>query len=135
MRRKRFIPPQIHATIRDNGPGIMPHRSLEARHVLERLAPLGGRLHVEAIPDWGTTVTIVVPLAANPERVSVLDHLTSRELDVLTRIAHGQRNRHIALDLHLSESTVKFHVARIFNKLGVASRGEAAAVAHRAGLA
>jgi DNA-binding NarL/FixJ family response regulator len=125
----------LHATIRDNGAGVMPRRSLDARHILERLTPLGGRLHVEAIPDWGTTITIVLPLSTHAERVSLLSHLTSRELDVLTRIAHGQRNRHIALDLNLSESTIKFHVARIFDKLGVASRGEAAALAHRAGAA
>ncbi|WP_353477088.1 LuxR C-terminal-related transcriptional regulator [Streptomyces violaceusniger] len=36
-------------------------------------------------------------------------------------------------ELHISESTVKFHVAKILEKLGVGSRGEAAALAHEWG--
>lgn len=46
------------------------------------------------------------------------------------RLARGRRNRDIAEELHISEATVKVHVAKIFDKLGVSSRGEAAALAH-----
>ena len=47
----------------------------------------------------------------------------------------GRRNRDIAAELHISESTVKFHVANILDELGVGSRGEAAALAHEWGAA
>lgn len=60
--------------------------------------------------------------------------LTPRELDVLQRIAQGLPNKTIAADLGISEHTVKFHVGSIFEKLGVASRSEAVAVAARRGL-
>ncbi|MEU5208939.1 helix-turn-helix transcriptional regulator [Streptomyces sp. NPDC020742] len=49
---------------------------------------------------------------------------------MLARLALGHRNRAIAQELHISESTVKFHVAKILTKLGVGSRGEAAALFH-----
>jgi DNA-binding NarL/FixJ family response regulator len=49
---------------------------------------------------------------------------------VLTHLARGHRNRVIAQELHISESTVKFHVANILTKLRVASRGEASALFH-----
>ncbi|MFG2629612.1 response regulator transcription factor [Streptomyces sp. NPDC048473] len=48
---------------------------------------------------------------------------------MLGHLAQGQRNRAIAQQLHISESTVKFHVANILTKLNVESRGEAAALA------
>ncbi|XUL99513.1 response regulator transcription factor [Streptomyces venezuelae ATCC 10712] len=51
---------------------------------------------------------------------------------MLRHLALGHRNRRIAEQLHISESTVKFHVANILNKLGVDSRGEAAALFHAA---
>jgi DNA-binding NarL/FixJ family response regulator len=57
----------------------------------------------------------------------------ARELEVLGQLARGRRNRDIARELHISESTVKFHVANILEKLGVGSRGEAAALAHEWG--
>ncbi|MFD3479010.1 response regulator transcription factor [Streptomyces sp. NPDC058695] len=55
-----------------------------------------------------------------------------RELEVLSHLARGHRNRVIAQDLCISESTVKFHVANILSKLEVGSRGEAAAKFHAA---
>jgi DNA-binding NarL/FixJ family response regulator len=60
--------------------------------------------------------------------------LTARELEVLTLLAQGLPNKTIASRLHLSEHTVKFHVASIIGKLGVASRTEAVTVAARQGL-
>lgn len=60
--------------------------------------------------------------------------LTPRELDVLQRIARGLPNKTIAIELGISEHTVKFHVGSIFEKLEVGSRSEAVAVAARRGL-
>lgn len=61
--------------------------------------------------------------------------LTPREQDVLRKLARGLPNAGIAAALFISTNTVATHVARILTKLGVASRTEAAALAHRNGLA
>lgn len=126
----------LRATVRDDGPGTLSCGSLDRRRVPERLGPLGGKVEVDAVPGWGTTVTIEVPLGP-PEspREDPLTALGARELEVLGRLARGRRNRDIAGELHISESTVKFHVAKILEKLGVGSRGEAAALAHEWGAA
>lgn len=52
--------------------------------------------------------------------------LSARELEVLLLSARGLSNRQIANRLHLSEATVKRHLANIYPKIGVSSRGEAA---------
>ena len=57
--------------------------------------------------------------------------LTSRELDVLRLVTHGRSNRDIAAELFISVKTASVHVSNILGKLGVASRGEAAAEARR----
>ena len=59
----------------------------------------------------------------------VQSRLSDRELDVLRLIARGRRNKEIALDLGISEPTVKTHVANILTKLRVADRTEAVTVA------
>ncbi|MGW6932382.1 LuxR C-terminal-related transcriptional regulator [Lentzea sp. NPDC054927] len=126
----------LRATVRDDGPGTLSCGSLDRRRVPERLGPLGGKVEVDAVPGWGATVTIEVPLGPpeNP-REDPLTVLGARELEVLGHLARGRRNRDIAGDLHISESTVKFHVAKILEKLAVGSRGEAAALAHEWGAA
>jgi DNA-binding CsgD family transcriptional regulator len=57
--------------------------------------------------------------------------LTAREFDVLRLVAAGRSNREIAAELFISAKTASVHVSNILAKLGVASRGEAAATAHR----
>jgi DNA-binding NarL/FixJ family response regulator/tetratricopeptide (TPR) repeat protein len=61
--------------------------------------------------------------------------LTPRERQVLAALAEGATNREIAADLFMAEKTASVHVSRILAKLGVRSRTEAAAVAHRLNLA
>ena len=126
----------LRATVRDDGPGTLSCGSLDQRRVPERLGPIGGEVEVDAVPGWGATVTIEVPLGPRETpREDPLTVLGARELEVLGQLARGRRNRDIAGDLHISESTVKFHVANILEKLGVGSRGEAAALAHEWGAA
>lgn len=55
-----------------------------------------------------------------------LDALTPRELDVVTRIAHGRSNHEIAVELMIGEQTVKTHVSNILSKLHLADRTQAA---------
>lgn len=58
-------------------------------------------------------------------------NLSPRQLDVLASVTRGLSNADIARELGISEVTVKTHVATIFEKLGVANRVEAAAIALR----
>ncbi len=57
--------------------------------------------------------------------------LTPREQQVLTLIAEGATNRQIGAALYMAEKTASVHVSRILTKLGVRSRTQAAAMAHR----
>jgi DNA-binding CsgD family transcriptional regulator len=61
--------------------------------------------------------------------------LTSREVEVLRLVADGRSNGQIAEELFISRKTASVHVSNILGKLGVATRVEAAALAHRRGLA
>lgn len=60
--------------------------------------------------------------------------LTEREVEVLTYVAGGERNKEIAARLRVSESTIKAHLASIYGKLGVDSRASAVAVALKRGI-
>ncbi len=51
--------------------------------------------------------------------------LSAREMEILLLVAQGLSNSQIANALHLSEATVKRHLANIYPKMGVSSRGEA----------
>jgi DNA-binding NarL/FixJ family response regulator len=57
--------------------------------------------------------------------------LTPRERQVLALLAEGATNRQIGAALFMAEKTASVHVSRILSKLGVRSRTQAAAVAHR----
>jgi DNA-binding NarL/FixJ family response regulator/signal transduction histidine kinase len=60
--------------------------------------------------------------------------LTAREYEVLRALASGLRNKEIARKLQVSERTVTFHLAHVYQKLGVASRTEALSRALELGL-
>ena len=60
--------------------------------------------------------------------------LTDRELDVLRSVTRGNGNKEIASQLGIAEPTVKAHLVRIFEKLGVENRTAAAHVARELGL-
>ena len=60
--------------------------------------------------------------------------LTTRELEILRRVAAGASNSAIARELFVTEQTVKFHLSNIYRKLGVSNRTEASRRAQLAGL-
>ena len=59
--------------------------------------------------------------------------LTERELEVLGLLAQGLANKQIAMELGISEHTVKFHVSSIYTKLDVTNRTEAVRAGLRGG--
>ena len=72
--------------------------------------------------------------ASSGPQAGDVEHLTPRELQVLALLAEGLSNRGIAARLHISDQTVKFHVASIMGKLGTGNRVETVRLAVRRGL-
>jgi DNA-binding CsgD family transcriptional regulator/tetratricopeptide (TPR) repeat protein len=101
------------------------------RRELERLARLGRVALDRDRPGGGDdTPDGDAPPAAVVESLG----LTAREREVLALVAEGRSNRQVADVLSISAKTASVHVSNILGKLGVASRVEAAAVAHRLGM-
>ncbi|MEK6222244.1 MAG: response regulator transcription factor, partial [Chloroflexota bacterium] len=60
-----------------------------------------------------------------------VDELTEREMEVLDLLAEGLANKQIALELGISEHTVKFHVSSVYSKIGATNRTEAVRIGAR----
>jgi DNA-binding NarL/FixJ family response regulator len=83
----------------------------------------------------GTQVdAILIAPRAGATDTRLVETLTSRETEVLERLAEGLPNKAIAVRLGISDQTVKFHVASICGKLGAANRTDAVRRAVRRGL-
>jgi len=65
----------------------------------------------------------------SPPQPTINFHLTDRELEVLVLLAEGLTNQQSAQKLSISQSTLKFHMTNIFEKLGVQTRSEALVLA------
>jgi DNA-binding CsgD family transcriptional regulator len=117
---------QGHATA--SGIGAEP-----LRRELERLARLG-RVELRRKTAAGERDGAPEGTAPEPVPPGAELGLTARELEVLALVAAGRSNGQIAEALFISRKTASVHVSNILAKLGVASRVEAAAVAHRLGL-
>ncbi len=113
----------------------------DARRVLaaamEQALALGSTLLTDRLADLAqragfTGAGLQRPRSAEPSPVAAL---TAREREVLGLVAAGRSNGEIGAALFISTKTASVHVSNILAKLGVRGRGEAAAIAHRAGLA
>jgi NarL family two-component system response regulator LiaR len=87
-----------------------------------------------------TAAARLVHALSDPDRPrtgadTALEQLTPRERDVLGLIAQGRSNKRVALELGISEKTVKAHVGHVLAKLGVSDRTQAAVLAVQHGLA
>jgi DNA-binding NarL/FixJ family response regulator len=74
------------------------------------------------------------PAQLRPAAGSRLPALTDRELEVLRLVAAGAPNNRIAAQLWITEQTVKFHLSKVYRKLGVSNRTEASHHAYVHGL-
>lgn len=113
-------------------------RSTDASVVV--VEPDGKRVQVEisscALHE-GHRIVGVFGMVVNREKrapAAPHPHLTPRQNQVLHLLAHGHSTHQIADELHLSVDTVRNHIRRMMRALGVHSRIEALAVAHREGI-
>lgn len=91
-----------------------------------------------AVRDAARGKTVLAPTVADrlvrfvrqPTSVT----LSAREVEVLGHVAKGKSNAEIGRELHISEATVKTHLLRAFNKLGVSDRTAAVTTAMSLGL-
>ncbi|QIN77908.1 response regulator [Rubrobacter marinus] len=74
---------------------------------------------------YDENVVMVVPRETLRQVERGADLLSARELEILLFVARGLSNRQISRALHLSEATIKRHLANIYPRIGVSSRGEA----------
>ncbi len=105
-------------------------RSMGAAPLLQEVHALVRRARL-AVTETGGDGGAGAP--AVPDELDGLG-LTVREVEVLRLVADGLSNSQIADQLFISRKTASVHVSNILSKLGVATRVEAAAVAHRRGL-
>ncbi|MBN2004640.1 MAG: hypothetical protein JXA21_14890 [Anaerolineae bacterium] len=145
----------VRLTIADDGNGFHPPEPLNALAVegkyglaemVEWTTATGGEIAVSSVPGVGTQVLVVLPRVlpepgalARPgqddaEFPRELEALTPREQAVLAGVTAGLTNKQIAVQLGISDRTVQFHLGNVLNKLGVASRTEAAVLALQRGL-
>ena len=70
---------------------------------------------------------------ADPHQLPDILRPTRKEIEVLTLVARGRKNREVAEELHLSVNTVEYHLRNLFAKLGASSRADALMRAQRLG--
>ena len=92
------------------------------------------RMHADAAAAGFGRLQVPPSATPPPAQTRQPGGLTTREVEVLVRVARGASNKDAALALSVSEATVRRHLANIYLKLGVGSRTAAAAWAHQHGL-
>ena len=126
---------------------LIEYRFLVVEHSVEiygglialLFAVLGGWLGLkltkkkETIVFKEIMVSADAPFALNEQRLRELS-ITPRELEILELIANGMSNREIAEKLFVSESTVKTHSSRLFDKLSAKRRTQAVQIGKELGL-
>jgi ATP/maltotriose-dependent transcriptional regulator MalT len=107
-------------------------RRVGAAPITDEAAALARRTRLSLDEPAGETATKTGTAA--PEDPLARFGLTEREQEILVLLAGGRSNPQIAESLFISPKTASVHVSNILAKLGVDSRVEAAAVAHRLGV-
>ena len=109
--------------------GLHDARSLESRWLIDELAALASRARLD-LPEAGVDGAGDGAVDGRSPTDDLFG-LTPRERQVLALLAEGATNRQIGNALYMAEKTASVHVSRILAKLGVRTRTQAAAVAHR----
>jgi DNA-binding NarL/FixJ family response regulator len=108
---------------------VAPEELLSAIHVIAQgdslLSPSVTRRLIESfVRDHPST----------PQPPPGLDELTARELEILRLVARGLSNAEIAEQLVVSSTTIKTHVGRVLDKLGLRDRVQAVVLAYETGI-
>ncbi len=107
---------------------------LKSLNAAEFLAMIEGLERGEAAVTRRTTARLIEGLSRPEEPPSEREPLTARERALLTLVVRGFSNKAIALEMAISENTVKYYMKHILQKLGAQNRTEAATQALRSGL-
>jgi DNA-binding CsgD family transcriptional regulator len=123
------------ARLREAEAGFARQGRSEARAALDEVARIAEDLGAGPLRARAEDLARRARVAAATPRRAAPDptELTPREREVLAHLAEGRTNRQIGEALFVSPKTVELHVSRILDKLGAKTRGEAVAVARRAG--
>jgi len=143
----------LRLTVADDGRGFQPPEPVDRltgegkwglAEMAARAGEQGGRLEINSMAGVGSQVRAYLPLTSRREPFQVgknfsqetglIEPLTAREREVLSRVAAGLTNKQIAAGLGISDRTVQYHLGNVLGKLGVASRTEAAVLAIQHGL-
>ena len=83
-------------------------------------------IHASCLLEGNATAIVIEPAKASEIAPLIVDayELTPRETDVTRALARGLTTNEIARELHLSRYTVQDHLKAVYEKTGVASRGE-----------
>jgi DNA-binding CsgD family transcriptional regulator len=130
--RMRWREAEAHVAAGDRDAAAAAARA--AHEIATRLGAGWLRGQIESL---AARARLALEAEAEPEAAEEAEDvfgLTDRERQVLALVAEGATNREIGATLYMAEKTASVHVSRILGKLGVRTRTEAAAVAHRTGL-
>ena len=107
-------------------------RSLGCEWLIAEVSALTGRARLDVTAQAaGAPSDGAISAASSGDEDADAFGLTPRERQVLALLAEGATNRQIGRALYMAEKTASVHVSRILSKLGVRTRTQAAAVAHR----
>ena len=128
MLRNSPSPRVIIVTMHDD-PGLVRELiGLGASAYLVKSATIE-ELHTAVHTAASSPASNVVISPETLQNTAKAEGLSGRELEVLLMVARGMSNQQIANSLYLSEATVKRHLANIYPRIGVSSRGEAVRMA------
>ncbi len=124
----------VYAALRAGASGFLLKDAAPAEIVNAIRSVVAG----EAWLDPAVARRLIDEFAARPEphtpTPAEMAQLTPREREVLSLMARGLSNADVAVELFISEATVKTHLARVMMKLGVREKAQAVAAAYQTGL-